>query len=270
MAQAQGNPGFMSRAASAVGLDSFWKKPEELSPLPGQQQQQQQPPQQGQQQPQQPAGASNAGATNDPETLQNPLDVYKGLFDNSPKLDKDGKPVPVNEPPKFQLDSKTISDAASKIDFMSGLPPELNEKIQSGQMDGQSIQALVSHVAQQAYARSMEHATALTDRFVGMRLQHEQQGLPKQLQRLLAKHTAISNPAIRDNPVLREQYETVSERLSGLHPDKPPEWIAEKTNEYFQEIAKAVNPTFGKQDDSQPIEGQGKDKKVFDWQGYLK
>lgn len=285
---AQGQPaqqGMLQRAASVVGdLAGFWRKPEELSAVQVPQQSQvpqgqpQQNGQQGQQQQQtkQPAGATAKGATNDPETIENPLDVYKDLFNNTPNKDKDGKDILPPEPPAFKLDAKTIKDAAGKIDFMSDLPPELAEKLQSGQMDATSTAALVSHVGQQAYARAIEHATTLTDRYVGMRLNHEQQGLPAQVQRLLAKHTAISNPAIRNNPVLKEHYEMISERLSTRYPDQPPEWVAEQTNKYFTDMAKAVNPKLGEVehvDQGIQTNARGettKDGKVFDWQAYLK
>lgn len=275
--------GFGSRVASALGdLTGYFKSPDQLSPIQVPQQQvPQQPPQgqqgpTGQQQQQRPAGSTNGGATNDPETLQNPLDVYKGLFDNTPKKDKDGKVIAPPEPPSFKLDSKTISDAASKIDFMSGLPAEVTQKLQSGQIDAEVLQAVVSHVGQNSYARAMEHASTLTDRFVGMRLGHEQQGLQAQMNKLLARNHAISNPAIRDNPVLREHYETVSTKLAEKFPDQPPEWIAEQTNKYFTDMAMAVNPQLGQQQQSQDqgvrTNSQGalvKGDKVFDWQAYL-
>lgn len=287
MAQAQA--GRMQQVIGDIG--KWFKSPEELTPIPGQersqdiqQQQGQNRQNQGQGRPQNnqnfggnngPQGSTNAGASNDPETMENPLDVYAGLFSDEPRKDKEGNPIKPAEPPKFALDPKTITDAATKIDFMSGLPEEVSTKLQSGNIDAETLSAVVQHAGRNAYARAMEHASALTDRYVGMRLSHEQQGLPGQLHGLLAKHQAINNPAIRNNPVLKEHYELVSERLAKKFPDQPPEWIASQANQYFTDMAKAVNPKLGTQD-SDPVDGTNakgetvKDGKVFDWQGYLK
>src|SRR5688572_5906051 len=101
--QGQGNT--FQRGIQTVrdGFENFFKKPEEIQGFQGQGQQQQSFQQQqqsnNQQQQQQPSGATNRGATNDPESLQNPLDVYADLWSNKPQLDKDGKPIEAPQAP---------------------------------------------------------------------------------------------------------------------------------------------------------------------------
>lgn len=275
----QASRGRMSQIAGDIA--SFFRSPQDLSPLPGQQQQGQQNQQQnnqqqsGQQQQQgnQPSGASSAGATNDPNTMQNPLDVYKGLWSDAAPIGPDGKPVPVKEAPVFKLDSKTVGDAAGKIDFMSGLPEDVTAKLQAGTIDSDVLSAVVNHVGRNAYSRAMEHSSTLTDRFVNMRLTHEQQGLPGHVNKLLAKSKVLANPAIQANPILREQYEQITERLAGKFPDQSADWVADMANKYFADMVKAM----GGQEQSQPIaDGNApdgstvKDGKTFDWQAYLK
>ena len=285
--QAQQQPHVSQRSGIASmipdALAKYFRSPAELNPQPqgqqgqqgnGQQQQGQPPGNNGQQrqQGQQQQGGTPNGATNDPESFQNPLDVYKGLFDNEPPKDKDGKPI-VNEPPKFNLDAKTIGEAASKIDFTAGLPKEVTDKLNSGQLDTQTMNILLNHVARNAYGKAMEHASSLTDRFVGMRLGHEQQALGPQVRRLLAQSQVLSNPNVAKNPAVREHMDIISDGLARKFPDATPEWIAQKTTEYFQHLAVTVNPDLApkppQQDTSEAGELRSPDGKVFDWGGYL-
>lgn len=276
--------GFSSKIQHAIGdLGRYFRNPNELSDIgtqspQGQQQQGQQPKQQGQQG-KQPSGASNDGATNDAETMQNPLDVYAGLFDNSPKLDKDGKPVAgPPEAPKFKLDSKVIKDAASKMDFTAGLAPELQEKLTNGQplTSAEQLQ-LHNHIGANAYSHAMEHVTTLADKYIDMRLSHEQQGLRSEVNKLLAKSRTLSNPAIAKNPALKEHFEVITERLSTKFPDATPEWIAQQAESFFTDVAKAINPELGStgKDNAEAIKLQKEGAtveggKVFDWNAYLK
>lgn len=276
MAQApqQQNQGLMSRIGE--GIESFFRSDKDLTPLRGQQPSRQQELQQNQPQQQaaQPQGATSAGATNDPNTLQNPLDVYAGMFDNKPKVDKDGNPVQAPQAPVFKLDPKTVQDAASKIKFTDGLPPELATKIQSGeQLSNQEMMEVVQHVGQRAYATAMEHNSNLTDRFVGMRLNHEQQGLPSQVRRLLAQTQVMSDDVIQSNPALKEHFEVIADRLWSKYPDQSPEWIAKETKEYFTRMARALNPNLTDEPAPQhnPRNGEttGPNGKKFDWDAYL-
>lgn len=262
----------------AGDIAQYFRTPAEMSPIPGQQTQQSQQNQQQQgngqqQQGNQPQGAGNQGATNDPETMQNPLDVYKGLWSDAAPTGPDGKPIQPKEPPAFKLDPKTISEAAGKIDFMSGLPDDVTAKLQQGTIDSDVLSQVVNHVGRNAYARAMEHNSTLTDRFVGMRLNHEQQGLPGQVNKLLAKSKVLANPAIQANPALREHYDHITERLATKFPDQSADWIAEMANKYFADMVKAL----GGNEESQPIQdgtapdgSTVKDGKMFDWQAYLK
>lgn len=272
--QGQGNQGFVARA---VGDISQWFKPKaeldarDAPPATQQQGQQGSQGQQGQQsqQGQPPSGATSTGATNDPNSVQNPLDVYAKMFDNGPRVDKDGKPLP-DQTPRFKLESKVIKDAASKIDPFQGLPQELADKLQSGEpLDTQTTLSLMRHATQSAYAAAMEHQSTLTDRFVDMRLGHERQGLGGEVNRILARTHATSDPAISSNPVLREHFSYVSDRIAQQYPDATPDWIAQQAKKYFTDMAAAVSPQ-SKQGQGQQ-QGQSKpgEELQFDWQGYI-
>ena len=166
-------------------------------------------------------GAGNPNP-NDPANMQNPLDVYADLFDNN-KLNA-GAP----QAPEFKLSPDIVSKAASSLDFTAGLPQDLASKIQQGQaLEVNDYMQLMNHVGRQAYARSIEHLSHLTGKFVDQRSQYERQGLPKELQRLLANNKVAANPAASKNPVVRAHLELISSSLAAKYPDQTPEWIAE-------------------------------------------
>lgn len=208
---------------------------------------------------------NTAGQSNDPNNYENPLDVYSGLFDND-ALNKDAPKAP-----SFTLSPDIISKAASSLDFLSGLPEELAQKVQQGNLSPQDYMEMINHAGRQAYAKAMEHQSHLTDRFVSARSQFEQQGLPKQLQSLLAKNKATSDPAVLSNPVVKAHMEVISSQLASKYPDQSPEWIADKAKSFFLDMAKALNPNLGES-------GQGGDTpkgnmpsmENFDWDGYIK
>lgn len=212
------------------------------------------------------ADKSNQNAQgNDPNNYENPLDVYAGLFDND-ALNKDAPKAP-----SFTLSPDIISKAAGSLDFMAGLPQELVDKVQQGNLSPQDYMEMINHAGRQAYAKAMEHSSHLTDRFVSQRSQFEQQGLPKQLQRLLANNKVGSDPAVMNNPTVKAHLEVISSQLATKYPDQTPEWIADKAKSFFMDMAKALNPNLGEVNPGADS-GQGKlpPMENFNWDGYLK
>lgn len=280
-AQAQTPPGTKRTLTERVGdaFESFWKDPAELR-TQQQPQQRQQPQTQGELTNNEPENKLQSTDKNGNPIVENPMDVYAGLWDNEPPKDKDGKPIQATEAPKFQLDPKVVKDAASRINMMEGLPPELAEKMQNGQMQPADYQALAQHTGQRAYEHAIQHATALTDRFISQRLEHETQGLNGKFTKLLAKSKVVGHEAIKNNPALAEHFNEVTERLHSKHPEKDPDWIADQATKYFTDIAKGLG--YVHKDDVQEQSSGGRlqtdpqgntrrsDGKIFDFDAYLK
>jgi hypothetical protein len=205
---------------------------------------------------------ANNGQNNNPEEFKNTLDVYAGLFDNE-ALNKDAA-----KPPSFTLSPDIISKAAGSLDF---LPEELATKVQQGNLSPQDYMEMINHAGRQAYAKAMEHSSTLTDKFVAQRSAFEQQGLPKHLNNLLAKHKATSDPAALSNPVVKAHLEVISSQLASKFPDQTPEWIADKAKGFFLEMAKALNPNFGEGGEGgEGVQPKQPDMANFDWDGYIK
>jgi len=195
------------------------------------------------------------------------MSMYEGLF--SPP---DAETVKKNEPPKFLLAADKVKEAAGKMDFTAGLPDDIVQKLQSGEaIDGKTLLAAINFAGRQAYSRALEHATGLTGHFVEARVKHEQQGLPAVLRNYLARSKAISGPDVADNPVVREHMAMISEKVAAKFPDATEDEVATLTQEYFTEMAKAINPkAFQQQTGPQNTKTRGKDEVVVDdWSAYL-
>jgi len=208
-------------------------------------------------------------ASNDPNNFKNPLDLYKDLFHNT-------EDPAAPKAPEFKLSSEIVTKAAGSLNFTDGLPKELADKVAAGNLSPADHMDIMQHVGRQAYAKAMEHMSTLTDRFVGLRTAHEQQGLPKQLRNLLATTKAASLPSAQSNPVVKAHMELISSQLAHKYPDQTPDWIAEKAQSFFTDMAKAINPNFGStevDEEGEPKQGRRPAKmemENFDWDGYLK
>lgn len=202
----------------------------------------------------------------DDDTQTDVMSLYSGLYDSP-----DPETVKKNEPPKFLLAADKVKEAAGKMDFTAGLPDEIAQKLQSGEaIDGKTLLAAINFAGRQAYSRALEHATGLTGHFVEARVKHEQQGLPTVLRNYLAKSKAISGPNVSDNPVVREHMAMISEKIAVKFPDATEEEVATLSQEYFTEMAKAINPKAFQQSTGPENKPRGKDEVVVeDWSAYL-
>ena len=212
-------------------------------------------PQQPQQQPQQaqqlPASnvpgqpnQNQGGAGNNPNEMQDPLNAYAELFKPADPSKKQA------DPPSFSLDPKIIDQAAGSMDFTASLPPELQQKLQSG--DTSAFMEALNHVGRNAYKNSISHMSSLTDKFVGLRSQHDQNNLGSHVRNHLVKNT-INSSFADANPVARQSLEWVSDKMREAFPDASPDWIAKQAPQFFVEMAKSLAPDqFSGQSGSQP------------------
>lgn len=229
---------------------------------------------QGKQQPQNPnqianipgnQGSQNTpGATNDPNTIQSPLDAYTDLFAPSPK--KEGEP----EAPRFQLSPEAIQKAAGSMDFLSNLPPELAEALQSGQdVDFNTVMKLMNHVGRNAYTQTISHMSHLVDRFSDAKGKYDQSQLGTHIKGHLTRNTVENLPQAK-HPAIKEGLKVIAENLQRKHPDATPEWIAEQSYNYFVNIAQAIAPEkFGQQDQKANSRGGNTGMADFDWDNWI-
>ncbi|MGE4259165.1 MAG: hypothetical protein AB7F19_07475 [Candidatus Babeliales bacterium] len=226
----------------------------------------QQPQPQGQQQQQQPSGdnpGSGGGNPNNPNNQKDgtnqpqvsPMDQYNKMYDNTP--------AQTDTPPAFNLDSKTLDSVTGSMDFFQGFDPQLMEQVKTGNMD--AVMQLMQHSNRQAYRAAMQHGSALTDKFVGMRESHfQEKGLPSRIKDQLTTN-ALSGPGgAKMHPAAKKQLVEIAQRLSKQHPDAPPEEIAEMSRTYVSDLYNALNPNAGQQEQEQQ-----KANAPTDWETYF-
>lgn len=191
---------------------------------------------------------------------EDPFEIYSKIFEPTD---------PAKEPqvPKFAVSDEVLGKVAGQIDFMSGLPQELQERLESGEpVDSKTLAALMTHVGRNAYSKAIQHTTNLTDKFVGLRSEYDKQGLNKSVQRVLANNNITKIPGA-NNPVVKGFLEMTSAALSEKYPDQPPEWVAEKTQKLFLDMAKAMSPQQEEAVNRDPRDIS--QSEGFDWDKYI-
>lgn len=202
---------------------------------------------------------NNPGGNNNNQS-QNPLAQFEKLFDNT------GSGTSPNQPPRFQLDQATLERAAGSIDFSNLITPELQERFKNG--DSTVLAELLNSVGRQLYQTSLQHTSALTDRYVDMRLGHDRQSLGQSVRKELTAEKLSS--IAKDNPALQAQVKAIGEKVLNLFPDASPEFIAERTVDYFVDVAKLLKPDAFKSTQQQ---GQGNEssqpQETIDWARWM-
>ena len=207
----------------------------------------------------------NTPANPDPQQNQTPnaMDLYKGLFDAAAGEDGNSDPAP-----QLNISPETMSKTLERLDFTGNLPENIVGKLQNGEsFDAQDIVALTNHVAKQAYAAAMQHGSTLTGKFVDLHSAHSLKSVPSVINQHLATSRVGSSPAASSNPVVQKHLQTVASQLAKLNPGATPEWIQERTEEYFVNMARQIRP-----DAFTPTPEEAKRQAAnssFDWDAFL-
>lgn len=208
-----------------------------------------------------PVNPGTTTGSNDPNNMKqvDPFEMYKELFTPA-------DPSKTPKAPAFSLSDDIVNKAASGMDFTAGIPPELKARLESGEsLDGKTVLELLNHSSRNAYTKSMQHLSSLTDRFVNLHSDFSKQGLSKEVQRVLANNSITKIPGA-DNPVMRGFLEMTSNALASKYPDQTPEWVADKTKELFLTMAKTMRG----QEQPEPTDPKDLTQDPeFSWDGFL-
>lgn len=252
MSQGNGTGGFFNQVGNML-----WNRPQPNGQVIGQQ------PAATQQQPQQQVQQDN-GATNDPESLANPIDVYKDLWSNPTQSVND-------QAPQFKIAPDKIQQVTDQLDFSQNLPQELQDRIQSGeQLTSADLIAAMNHVGRATYAKAVEHLSHLTGTYVDLHSKHSQKGLPSLIKQHLAQSKISNIPAVQNNPALHEHVREIGGRIAQRYPNASEDWIAEQTSKYFLDMAKSLNPdAFIGEGTGARGQRSGQDKNTTDWDTFF-
>ena len=185
---------------------------------------------------------------------QNPLDVYKKMFENAAQ----GQEM---EAPKFSLDPKVVGDVSRKMDFTRGVNPEILQKATSG--DVNALLDIIKTVGQNSYRAALEHNTALTDTFINQRSDYESKKIDSGVKRQLTSSALSSTPNYQ-HPVVKAELNRIASQFAAANPDSSPQEVAEAARKYIDDLQSALNPSAGK-----TASGGGEDGGEMDWSKYL-
>lgn len=221
---------------------------------PVQQQAQQQPPaqQQGQSQGQPSASGANTNTAqeqlatpNNPQLPPNPLDTYTKLWETANQG--------TEAPPAFAVDSKVINEVSSSMDFVRNAPEDLMTAAQNGDM--KAIMGLMNHAARKSYEAALSHGTALTDKYLNIRSQHDQAQIGHKVKSEMVSASFADIPN-SSHPVVKQELRRIADGMQKMNPDMRPEEIVAATKEYFINVQNAMNGTGQQQQQQKPDEDQ--------------
>lgn len=184
----------------------------------------------------------------------NPLDVYKNMFDTSKNAAAE------DVAPAFKLDDKVLSEVSGKLQFASGVNPELMQRAQGG--DVNALIEMMNVVAQNAYKAAISHGTALTDTHLNSRAEYEKKTLGSKVKEQLISSQLADVPNA-NHPVVKAELARIASMLAKQNPDASAEQIKTEAVRYLKEVQAAMNPTTESQQ-TQKTAGE-----VDDWEAFL-
>jgi hypothetical protein len=182
---------------------------------------------------------------------ENPLDVYKKMFENAASNTPE-------EAPKFAIDPKVLGDVSGKMDFTRGINQETLQKATSG--DVNALMDIIKKVGQNAYRASIEHNTALTDTFINQRSDFEGKKIKSGVRQELTSSALASTPNYQ-HPVVKQELNRIASQFAAANPDASPQEVAQAAKKYIDDLQSALNPSTDKKDDEKNGE--------MDWSKYL-
>lgn len=151
---------------------------------------------------QQPAGQQQ---TANDQQQQSPadssLDSLKAFW--QPVVDAEGKPVAAQVDPTaatlFSFDPKVVQESSRKLDFTSGLDPELVTKALGG--DQAAFMATLNHAVQNAVTAVTLNTGNMINQGVNTNNQRFKELLPTQIKRVQLDQTTSANPIFQHDAV---------------------------------------------------------------------
>lgn len=201
-------------------------------------------------QPQQQVAQPVQENTNSENSVKNPLDVYKKLYEDANKNSD-------IEAPSFKLDSKILNEVASSMDFTKGIQEDLITQALSG--DAKALLEVIKSVGRNAYSASLEHTTALTEAYLAKRQDYEKKRLDEGIRTRLTEEALSSTPNY-SHPVLKAELNRIASMIAKQNPDASPAAIAKQAQEHLLTLASALNGE---------IKEQPQEQKEMDWTKYL-
>lgn len=236
-------------------------------PVQQQQQPQAQSPQLQQAQPPQPLGPSdnrlmqqnNPGGVPPTSAPNAPLDAFGTLWQTDPTV---SPPTDPWSQPLLPSDPAKINEAASKMNMLQGVNPDLMQKAMSGS-DPQAFMDVINHVAQNTLAMSAQLSSATVERAgTGIR-DRINSGLEDRFNEFQLKNIPVENAAL-NHPAAQPLLKIAMQQIRMTNRDLTPQQIHAKAVDYLTQFAGAVNPQ-----QQQQSTGQRSGQQETDWDAFM-
>lgn len=171
-----------------------------------------------------------------------PLDAYKGLFDNTPKLDADGKEIKPAEPVRTMLDatSKDYTEIAAKLDFTSNISTEQQEAMVAGGEKGFiAMKEVIQNVGEKLVVQMGVSASGIGKTSLELANASHQSAIEKQIFDNTVNTLMITANANFAKPEFNSAAQAIAKQIATKNPSMDSTQVAESTVEYF----KLMQPT---------------------------
>lgn len=251
--------------ATGFSFSNIFRPTQQVTTAPQQQPSQ---PQQPPQQPQNGPGSSmqqggfappqDGKAASVPQS--SPLDGFAELWKTNANSDPTGSEDPFTQP-LFSTDPAKIREAASQMNFLNAVPPELMQKAMSGN-EPQAFMQVMNVVAQQALATALQVSTQTVEQAGSKIGERFNKTLPGRFKDLQINSSQPSNPVL-SHPAVQPMLSMVRNQIKMANPDATPQQVNQMAEDYLGKFASALSP-----EASEPS-GQGSNAgDSFNWEDW--
>lgn len=200
---------------------------------------------------------------------KSPLEGFAKLWEI--KTDDKGTVAP-SLVPKMNMDPAKLREHVSKIDFLSGINPELLQKAMAGN-DPQSLLQVVNSAVQAAFQQGVTTSAQMMEAGFGAQantlLTHT---LPTSMADYATKNAVVNSNAVMNNPAVAPLVDMVRKQFQGANPAASPVEIQTAVSTYFdamsQEVLKASGYQVQAQQTGNNVNGL-QPRQVQDWSTWV-
>ena len=191
------------------------------------------------------AGAGPAG-TSQPTVVEpgpTPMDEMAALWQTDPKVQQ---PVDPFATPLMNTDPAKIAAAASRMDFVGQVPPEIMQKAMSG-TDPASFMQVMNFVAQRAVATSAQLSAATIEQATARNNERNAQALPGRVRQLQLDSIQSDNPAL-NHPASQPMLKLIRNQIQMNNPNMSPVDINKRAESTLLGYAQQLVPAQKQED----------------------
>lgn len=208
---------------------------------------------------------NNADPSKGPKQ-DSPLDTYKDIF----TIPVDEKGAPIAPPPDplsgkvINFDAQKVADSLKGKNFLSGVNPELLEKVNAGN-NPQALMELLNTVVGTTLQHSIAVSASMAENAIQANNERFEKALPDRIRGVQLRQSTPKNP-ILSNPAIAPMVEAFKLQLASKNPQLSPQAIQDYTDRYFQDVAVALT---GVNSEGTPHSQNSKQGKEPDWSALL-